>query len=108
MHIPSWPAQANGPITSMVVRSNAVLAVGNFTTMSGLPRVGVAYLGADGAVEPTAKADLGGYYDRRGTVVAGGGGPSGPTRTYLAGYFDTVKGKPRHNFVVLDSALGVL
>jgi hypothetical protein len=88
----------NGYVSTMTLQANGkVLIGGNFTTVNGLPRGGIARLGANGTVESTATFDPGTGADTGvGSVALQADG-----RILLGGAFTTVNGTTRNKIARL-------
>lgn len=94
-------AGANGRVSAIVRVGSRVFIGGNFTTVGGLPRRGLAALNADtGAVDPGWSADV------AGEVLALAGSPSATT-LYVGGTFTSVRGVSRANVAAVSTTTGV-
>lgn len=96
----SFTAVADGPISSIAVRADGVIAIaGQFTRVSGLPRSGYALLGPNGAVLdalPTALGVIhGARFQRDGKLI-------------LTGAFSSIGAQPRSGLARLSTPQAAL
>ncbi len=93
-------AGTNGPVNSVVVQADGkILIGGNFNSVDGQPRNGIARLNADGSLESTTTFNAGagtGSLIRSVAVQADG-------KILLGGYFTSMDGQPRNRIARLNA-----
>jgi trimeric autotransporter adhesin len=95
----SWSAGLNDKVEALAVSGTTILAAGNFTTIGGQPRSGIA------AWDMTTHGLL--PWNPQPNFQVYALAVSGNT-VYLGGYFQSVGGQPRSNLAAVDLSTGAL
>ena len=92
-------ADTNGPVTAMASDGTSLFIGGNFTTVKGVAKRGLAKINlATGAVDPNFVATSGPVDDM---VIVG-------SRLYIVGEFNTVNGQTRTRAAAVNTTTGLL
>ena len=89
------------PVAALAVSGNIVYAAGNFDSIGGQPRNGIAALDATTGQVTAWNPDASGGYSPRVFALA----LSGST-LYAGGWFTSIGGQARHNLAALDATTG--
>jgi hypothetical protein len=95
----SFTADTNGPVKAMASDGASLFIGGEFTTVKGVPRRGLAKINlATGAVDPTFVANSGPVLDM---VIVG-------SRLYVVGEFGNVNNQPRSRAAAVSTTTGAV
>ena len=98
---PDNTARVNNTVLAIAQVGSRTIIGGNFTSVGGQPRNGVAAIRADGTVDPTFNPDVDG-------VVRAISASEDGSRIFLGGTFADVGGQPRANLAAVDATGTVL
>ena len=94
--IPSWPAQPDLFVQSMATSADAVYVAGNFTSIGGIARKGLAAISMNGVLDGNFHPEVTGPSASTSAIAVANG------KIYVGGEFTSIGGKPRGCFATLN------